>query len=92
MLAAIAIPNFVKARTTRSQMPASTTWQLDAAKQEWALEKAKKSTDTPTWTISSHILGKFPHCRPVAPTPLTQLVNHPSVAFPTTSCLKKSPY
>ena len=49
MLAAIAIPNFVKARTT-AQMNAciSNLRQIDGAKQQWALDNKKQTTDTPT--------------------------------------------
>jgi hypothetical protein len=49
MMAAIAIPNFVKARNT-AQMNAciSNLRQIDGAKQEWALENKKQTTDTPT--------------------------------------------
>jgi competence protein ComGC len=49
MLAAIAIPNFVKARST-AQMNAclSNLRQIDGAKQQWAMDKKKESTDTPT--------------------------------------------
>jgi Protein of unknown function (DUF3352) len=63
MLAAIAIPNFVKARTT-SQANAciNNLRQLDAAKQQWALEKGKTSTDTPTMDDLKPYLGKIPHC------------------------------
>jgi general secretion pathway protein G len=48
MLAAIAIPNFVKARTT-AQMNAciNNLRQIDGAKQQWALENNKDQTDTP---------------------------------------------
>jgi hypothetical protein len=46
MLAAIAVPNFVKARTT-SQMNAciNNLRQLDAAENQFALEKGKKTGD-----------------------------------------------
>ena len=46
LLAAIAIPNFVKARAT-SQMNAciNNLRQIDAAANEWALEKGKKTGD-----------------------------------------------
>ncbi|MGA2802234.1 MAG: type II secretion system protein [Verrucomicrobiota bacterium] len=48
LLAAIAIPNFVRARST-AQMNAciNNLRQIDSAKQQWALEKGKASTDTP---------------------------------------------
>ncbi len=49
LMAAIAIPNFVKARTT-AQMNAciSHLRQIDGAKQQWAMENKKETTDTPT--------------------------------------------
>jgi hypothetical protein len=63
MLAAIAIPNFVKARSTSQQNACiNNLRQLDAAKNEWALEKGKKSTDTPTMDDLKPYLGKIPHC------------------------------
>src|SRR5471030_520731 len=49
LLAAIAIPNFVKARATSQQNACiNNLRQLDAAKNEWALEKGKKTGDVPT--------------------------------------------
>jgi hypothetical protein len=49
ILAAIAVPNFVKARTT-AQMNAciSNLRQIDGAKQTWANEHKKEAADTPT--------------------------------------------
>jgi prepilin-type N-terminal cleavage/methylation domain-containing protein len=48
LLAAIAIPNFVKARTTSQQNACINNLRLvDAAKQQWALELRKQTTDTP---------------------------------------------
>lgn len=48
LLAAIAIPNFVRARST-AQMNAciNNLRQVDSAKQQWALEKGKTGTDLP---------------------------------------------
>src|SRR6185369_8534756 len=48
LLAAIAIPNFVRARTT-SQMNAciNNLRQVDGAKQQWALETKQAATATP---------------------------------------------
>jgi hypothetical protein len=49
MMAAIAIPNFVKARNTaQMNMCVSNLRQIDGAKQQWALENKKETTDTPT--------------------------------------------
>jgi hypothetical protein len=62
---AIAIPNFVKARDT-AQMNAciNNLRQIDVAKNEWALENNKKSTDTPTQNDLAHYMknGQFPAC------------------------------
>jgi prepilin-type N-terminal cleavage/methylation domain-containing protein len=51
LLAAIAIPNFIKARE-QSQKNAciANLKQIDGAKNTWALENKKVSTDTPTTT------------------------------------------
>jgi competence protein ComGC len=67
-LAAIAIPNFVKARTTSQQNACINNLRLfDAAKQQWALENRKQSTDTPTMKDLQIYIGqgqdsKLPVC------------------------------
>lgn len=49
LLGAIAIPNFVKARTTSQQNACiNNLRQLDAAEQQWALENGKPATAVPT--------------------------------------------
>ena len=49
LLAAIAIPNFVKARSTaQANACIMHLRQIDGAKQLWALERKKETTDTPT--------------------------------------------
>jgi prepilin-type N-terminal cleavage/methylation domain-containing protein len=49
LLAAIAIPNFVHARTTAQQNACiNNLRQIDGAKQEWALENKAAVTATPT--------------------------------------------
>jgi prepilin-type N-terminal cleavage/methylation domain-containing protein len=49
LLAAIAIPNFVHARTTAQQNACiNNLRQIDGAKQEWALENKQPATATPT--------------------------------------------
>src|SRR5882724_675310 len=51
LLAAIAIPNFVKARTTAQKNACiANLKQIDGAVQQWALENKKTSTDTYTTT------------------------------------------
>jgi hypothetical protein len=63
ILAAIAIPNFVKARAvSQANACINNLRQIDAAKQEWALEKGKQSTDTPVMDDLKPYLGKIPHC------------------------------
>jgi len=59
LLAAIAIPNFVKARTT-SQMNAciNNLRQIDGAKQQWALETKQVSTATPSEAAVGAYLGR----------------------------------
>ena len=59
LLAAIAIPNFVRARTT-AQMNAciNNLRQIDGAKQQWALENHKLSTDVPTQANIDPYLGR----------------------------------
>jgi hypothetical protein len=65
LLAAIAIPNFVRARNT-AQMNACNNQlrQIDGAKQQWALENKKAETDTPSQDDLKRYLihGEFPIC------------------------------
>jgi len=65
LMLAIAIPNFVKARETAQRNACiNNLRQIDAAKQEWALENNKKGTDTPTQAEVVQYLkdGHFPSC------------------------------
>ena len=51
LLAAIAIPNFVKARTASQKSACiANLKQIDGAKATWALEAKKVNTDTPVAT------------------------------------------
>jgi Mg-chelatase subunit ChlD/anti-sigma factor RsiW len=62
LLAAIAIPNFTRARSS-SQASAviNNLRQLDAAKQQWALERGKSATDTPTFDeLKGYMKGELP--------------------------------
>lgn len=69
LLAAIAIPNFVRARE-QSQKNAciNNLRQIDGAKQQWALENNQKTSVTPTSTNLKSYLGRgatggtFPTC------------------------------
>jgi hypothetical protein len=63
MLAAIAIPNFVKARATSQENACiNNLRQIDAAKNEWALEKGKTTSDIPTREDLLPYLSKWPVC------------------------------
>jgi hypothetical protein len=65
LLLAIAIPNFVKARDTAMENACiNNLRQIDAAKQEWALDNKKEATDTPTRAELAKYLtnGQFPAC------------------------------
>ena len=63
MMAAIAIPNFIKARTVSQQNACiNNLRQIDAAKNEWALEKGKTATDVPTMEDLKPYLARIPHC------------------------------
>ena len=63
LLAAIAIPNFVKARATSQQNACiNNLRQIDAAKNEWALEKGKKNGDVPTKEDLLPYISKWPVC------------------------------
>jgi prepilin-type N-terminal cleavage/methylation domain-containing protein len=68
LLAAIAIPNFVRART-QSQTNAciNNLRQIDGAKQQWALEKNQKPSASPGASAITPYLGRgasgtFPTC------------------------------
>ena len=59
LLAAIAIPNFVKARTTSQQNACINNLRLvDAAKQQWALEQKKQTSDTMAGSDLQPYLGR----------------------------------
>ena len=71
LLAAIAIPNFVRARTT-SQMNAciNNLRQIDGAKQQWALETKQATNATPAYSDISPYLKNAVSC-PAADTVTT---------------------
>ena len=65
MLAAIAIPNFVKARqTAQANACIGNLRMLDSAKQQWLLENKKESSYTPTEAELVTLLksGALPVC------------------------------
>jgi competence protein ComGC len=65
VLAAIAIPNFVKARNTaQMNVCLNNLRQIEGAKQMWALETKKEVTDTPTQSdLTAYFKnGQLPIC------------------------------
>ena len=67
LLAAIAIPNFVKARTASQKSAClANLKQMDGAKATWALEQKKNNSDTP---VDSDLFGSTVYIRdkPVCP-------------------------
>lgn len=59
LLAAIAIPNFVKARkTSQTNACLNNLRQVDGAKQQWALEKGKTSASVPVNADLQPYLGR----------------------------------
>ncbi|MBI1178046.1 prepilin-type N-terminal cleavage/methylation domain-containing protein [bacterium] len=64
LLAAIAIPNFVKARQTAQKNACiNNLRQIDGAKEQWALENNKASGAVQTTDVAPYIKGsKMPTC------------------------------
>src|SRR5205809_6004270 len=77
LLAAIAIPNFVRARNTAQRNTCiNNLRQIDGAKQQWALEFKKSDTDSPASTdVQNYIKNNlYPTC-PAGGTYTVGLVN-----------------
>jgi len=64
LLAAIAIPNFVRARTQAQENACvANLKQIDGAKQVWALDTGGADTDTPTWgDLVPNYIKRQPSC------------------------------
>jgi prepilin-type N-terminal cleavage/methylation domain-containing protein len=68
LLAAIAIPNFVRARaSSQANACINNMRQIDAAKQTWGLENNKKATDAPDATALKTYLGRGTGSLPTCP-------------------------
>ncbi len=68
LLAAIAIPNFVRARTTsQTNTCIDNLRMIDAAKQQWALEQGQLGTALPQPTDIQPYLGRGSGVLPVCP-------------------------
>src|SRR5437763_2172783 len=75
LLAAIAIPNFVKARTTAQKNSCiNNLRQIDGAKEQWALENKKTQTDSP---VDTDLFGtdKYIKVKPTRPGAGTYTLN-----------------
>ena len=80
LLAAIAIPNFVRARqTSQTNACINNLRIIDAAKQQWALEKGQQTSATPTDTDIEPYLGRAGTTMPSEPLNGTYSINALSV-------------
>jgi hypothetical protein len=83
LLAAIAVPNFVKARTTSQQNACiNNLRQLDAAKNQWALEKSMPVNAVPTKADLLPYLQKWPVCPAGGTYELNSLDHPPTCSIP----------
>lgn len=66
ILLAIAVPNFIKAReSSRAKTCVANLKQIEAAKEQWAMEEKKGPTDTPTQADlagANAYMKKWPEC------------------------------
>ncbi len=73
ILMAIAVPNFVKARTqSRQNSCIASLKQVDAAKEQWAMDNRKNTGDTPVW---GDLTPTYVRTQPVCPAGGTYTIN-----------------
>ncbi len=85
LLAAIAVPNFVKARNTAQKNTCiNNLRQIDSAKHQWALENKKADGDTVTSTdVEPYIKNnKYPKCPAGGTYSVTTLTTDPTCDKP----------
>jgi hypothetical protein len=87
LLAAIAIPNFVRDPETSPKNACLNNLRLlDGAKEQWALDKGKTNSDIPTWADLRSYLGGHGNWMPKCPSggtyALGQLSNPPTCSIP----------
>jgi prepilin-type N-terminal cleavage/methylation domain-containing protein len=71
LLAAIAIPNFVKARSTAQKNTCIANMkQIEGAKQQWAMEKGKTNADVPTGTDGGDLFGAALYIKSIPKCPI----------------------
>lgn len=67
MLLAIALPNFIQAReTSRSKACQRTLWEIQSAKERWAMDNRRGATDTPLM-VDLVVPGVYLRSMPVCP-------------------------
>jgi prepilin-type N-terminal cleavage/methylation domain-containing protein len=67
MLLAIAVPNFIQAReTSRARACQLTLWEIQSAKERWAMDNRRGATDTPLMT-DLVVPGVYMRSMPVCP-------------------------
>jgi prepilin-type N-terminal cleavage/methylation domain-containing protein len=80
LLAAIAIPNFVRARqTSQTNACINNLRIIDAAKQQWGLEKGQLTTATPASSDIVPYLGRSGTVMPACPLTGVYIINALSV-------------
>lgn len=64
ILLAIAVPNFIKAReTSREKSCQSNLKQIDAAKEQWAMDARMNTGDVPAWSdLVPSYMKRQPEC------------------------------
>lgn len=85
LLAAIAIPNFVRAReTAQANACISNLWQIDGAIQQWALETRASSSASVTLADCADYLkgGAVPTCPASGTYSVTTITSPPTCTVP----------
>ena len=85
LMLAIAIPNFVKARqTSMHNMCINNLHQIDAAKQQWALQNGKKDDAVPTASdLTPYLMNhQMPHCIAGGVYTIGAVTNPPACSIP----------
>ena len=91
LLAAIAIPNFVRARTkAQTNACIANLKQIQGAIQVWAIDQGKTDTDTVTQNTSGNTIGVYPDYLKVWPNCGTTAYNCPSTVATAPSCPNNS--
>jgi hypothetical protein len=66
---AVAVPNFIRARATRSANPCINNMRIiESAKNQWMLERGKTTNDVPTWNdLRPYFPDRWSNSIPVCP-------------------------